>query len=39
MGGQRPRVRIRSRDWHYYGQYNDSGYENFTKYNIYYFIK
>ena len=39
IGGQRSRVHIRNRDWHYYGQYNNSGYKDSTKYNIYYFTR
>ena len=39
MEGRRPRVYIKSRNQHYYGQYNNSGYRDFAKYNIYRFIK
>ena len=30
---------IKNRDRHYYRQYNNSGYKDFAKYSIYYFIR
>ena len=39
MGGRWILIYIRSRNRHSNRQYDDSGYRDFAKYNIYYFIR